>query len=87
MPVCWGVDRQCNFPDTRTEEKIRKEISRLFDGMMEALYKEKGAQFRIELLEKPQTQEFIEGHSSALNSSFNQVEMSDIMRRRLEPAN
>lgn len=71
----------------KDEEKIRKEISRLFDGMMEALYKEKGAQFRIELLEKPQMQEFIEGHSSALNSSFNQVEMSDIMRRRLERSN
>lgn len=71
----------------KDEEKIRKEISRLFDGMMEALYKEKGAQFRIELLEKPQMQEFIEGHSSALNSSFTQVEMSDIMRRRLERSN
>ena len=69
------------------EERIRKEISRLFDNMMEVLYKEKGAAFHIDIMEKPQIQEFIGGHSKVLNTSFKQVEMSDIMRRRLERSN
>ena len=69
------------------EERIRKEISRLFDNMMEVLYKEKGAAFHIDIMEKPQIQEFIGGHTDALNTSFKQVEMSDIMRRRLERSN
>lgn len=69
------------------EERIRKEISRLFDNMMEVLYKERGASFHINIMEKPQIQEFIGGHSKVLSTSFKQVEMSDIMRRRLERSN
>ena len=69
------------------EDEIRQELSRLFDGMMKTLYKEQGSQFRIELLETPKIQEFIEAHAGALDSSFKQVEMSDLMRRRLERSN
>ena len=69
------------------EERIRKEISRLFDNMMEVLYKERGASFHINIMEKPQIQEFIGGHTKVLSTSFKQVEMSDIMRRRLERSN
>ena len=66
------------------EEDIRKELSRLFEGMMQTLYKVKGAQFRIEILEKPKIQEFINAHTSILDSTFEKVEMSDAMRRRLQ---
>lgn len=69
------------------EEEIRKELSGLFEGMMETLYKLEGSQFRIEILETPKVQEFIETHSSVLDSSFKQVEMSQAMRHRLERSN
>lgn len=65
------------------EEEIRKELSSLFDGMMRTLYSLKGSEFRIEILAKPKVQEFIEAHASVLDSSFQKVEMSDAMRRRL----
>jgi len=55
--------------------------------MMKTLYKEQGSQFRIELLETPKMQEFIETHSAALDSSFQQVKMSDAMRQRLQRSN
>ena len=55
--------------------------------MMKILYKVEGSQFRIEILEKTQVQEFIDTHAKALDSSFQQVEMSDIMRQRLQQSN
>ena len=55
--------------------------------MMQTLYKEEGSQFRIELLETPKMQEFIDTHASALDSSFQQVKMSDVMRQRLQRSN
>lgn len=55
--------------------------------MMQILYKVEGSQFRVEILEKPQMQEFIDTHARALDSSFQQVEMSDIMRQRLQQSN
>ena len=55
--------------------------------MMKVLYKVEGAQFRIEILKTTKIQGFIEAHAEALDSSFRQVEMSDIMRRRLERSN
>ena len=69
------------------EDEIRKELSRLFESMMQILYKVEGSQFRVEILEKPQMQEFIDTHARALDSSFQQVEMSDIMRQRLQQSN
>ncbi len=55
--------------------------------MMKTLYKEQGSQFRIELLETPKMQEFIETHADALNSGLQQVKMSDAMRQRLQRSN
>lgn len=69
------------------EDEIRRELSRLFGGMMQTLYKVEGAQFRIEILEAPKMQEFIDAHATALDSSFRQVGMSDAMRRRLQRSN
>ena len=56
----------------------------MFNNMMQALYNEKGASLRIEILHDKPIQDFIEAHASVLDSSFKQVEMSDIMRRRLQ---
>lgn len=55
--------------------------------MMKALYKLEGSQFRIDILAQPQMQDFIETHSSVLDSGFQQTEMSDIMRQRLQRSN
>ena len=54
---------------------------------MKTLYKVQGSQFRIELLETPKMQEFIDTHADALNSGFQQVKMSDAMRQRLQRSN
>ena len=56
----------------------------MFNNMMQALYNEKGASLRIEILHDKPIQDFIEAHASVLDSSFKQIEMSDIMRRRLQ---
>lgn len=55
--------------------------------MMQTLYKVEGSQFRIELLETPKMQEFIDTHAAALDSGFQQVKMSDTMRQRLQRSN
>lgn len=64
-------------------DDVRKRLSALFDGMMKALFREKGARLRVELLADPAVQSFIGAHASALDSAFGKVEMSDAMRRRL----
>lgn len=65
------------------EEEIRRQLSSLFDGMMQTLYSLGGSEFRIGILAKPKVQEFIEAHAGVLDSGFSRVEMSEAMRRRL----
>lgn len=55
--------------------------------MMKSLFKEKGSEFRVELVADPAVQEFVSTHASALDSAFQKVEMSDAMRRRLTRSN
>jgi SPP1 gp7 family putative phage head morphogenesis protein len=69
------------------EEKIRTQLSELFDGMMQTLFRQQGAHLDIEVLETPKMQEFIEAHASVLDSSFEKVKMSYLMRRRLTRSN
>ena len=69
------------------EEKIRTQLSELFDGMMQTLFRQQGDHLDIEVLETPKMQEFIEAHASVLDSSFEKVKMSDLMRRRLTRSN
>ena len=66
------------------DAELRKRIEQSFEGMMSALYRETGASLRIGILAEPEAQEFIEAHAGALDSSFQKVEMSDLMRRRLQ---
>ena len=49
------------------EEKIRTQLSELFDGMMQTLFRQQGAHLDIEVLETPKMQEFIEAHASVLD--------------------
>lgn len=66
---------------------LREKLKEAFKAMMRALYQEEGASLRIGILAEPAAQEFIGAHADALDSSFRQVEMSDIMRRRLSRSN
>lgn len=68
-------------------DDVRQRLSSLFDGMMKSLFKEKGAEFRVELVADPAVQEFVGAHASALDSAFSKVEMSEAMRRRLTRSN
>ena len=52
--------------------------------MMKALFREEGASLRIELLEDPAVERFIDEHASILDSGFSKTEMSDAMRQRLQ---
>lgn len=54
---------------------------------MKALFKEKGAEFRVGLVADRAVQEFVGAHASVLDSTFEKVEMSDTMRRRLTRSN
>lgn len=52
--------------------------------MMQALFSERGSTLRIDILAEQPAQDFINAHTKALDSSFEKVEMSDSMRRRLQ---
>lgn len=54
---------------------------------MKALFKEQGSEFRVGIVADPAVQEFIGTHASALDSTFEKVEMSEGMRRRLTRSN
>ena len=58
-----------------------------FERMMKVLFRQEGANLEIGILASEEAQDFIETHSSVLNGSFRQVEMSEAMRRRLERSN
>lgn len=69
------------------DKGLREKLKDAFKSMMRALYKEKGASLRIGILAEQAAQEFIGAHADALDSSFRQVEMSDVMRKRLSRSN
>ena len=70
--------------DQQPSGQTLQRITDLFDKMMKALYKQKGANLNISILASNEAQEFINAHASALDSTFKQVEMSDAMRKRLQ---
>ena len=51
--------------------------------MMKALYGQRGAQLDIDILASDEAQDFINTHASILDSTFEQVRMTDKMRERL----
>ena len=73
--------------DDSIDAELRQKIEKAFGSMMSALYREEGASLRIGILAEPEAQQFIEAHAGALDSSFRQVAMSDLMRQRLQRSN
>lgn len=65
-------------------DSAREKLRGKFEGMMKALFKEKGASLRVEILSEPEVTEFIDTHAAILDSGFAQVKMSDKMRESLQ---
>ena len=64
-----------------------EKLAALFKGMMKALFRQKGATFSIDILTSEEAQNFINTHARILDSSFDKVEMTDTMRKRLTRSN
>ena len=64
-------------------QEIQSKLSDKFSKMMKGLFRQKGAQLDINILASDETQDFINAHAGVLDSSFEKVEMSDLMRQRL----
>ena len=69
------------------KDELREELRKKFAKMMSALFKQKGANFDINIIASDEAQDFINTHTSVLDSSFQKVEMSDLMRQRLTRSN
>ena len=77
-------DAPLTLPLSKEQERMRKRLSELFDGMMRTLHSRKGPELRVDVLAEPEVQDFINAHAGALDSTFKQVGMSDAMRKRLQ---
>jgi SPP1 gp7 family putative phage head morphogenesis protein len=66
------------------EDKIHRKLSSLFENMMQAIFRQKGAQLDIDILASDEAQAFINTHASVLDSAFTKTDMSETMRRRLQ---
>ena len=73
--------------DKDTENAVKSKLTKAYNDMMSALFKQQGATLDINILASDEAQEFIETHASVLDTSFKKVEMSEGMRRRLERSN
>lgn len=69
------------------EDKTQEQLTELFNGMMRVLFRQNGNALDVELMASPQVQDFINTHTGVLDSTFEKVEMSDSMRRRLSRSN
>lgn len=70
--------------DKDGQGKIYEKLTAAFNGMMSALFRQKGAQLDINVLASDEAQSFINAHASTLDKSFETVGMSDGMRQRLQ---
>lgn len=73
--------------DNNIPEHLRQKLLQRFRNMMRALFTEKGASLRIEILAEKPAQDFIRTHTDTLDSAFRQVEMSHTMRQQLSRSN
>lgn len=73
--------------DTDDKHLMREQLTRLFRGMMQALFRQQGAHLDINILASDEAQQFIGTHAAVLDSSFEQVHMTETMRRRLTRCN
>lgn len=56
----------------------------MFNGIMKVLFKQTGTSLDINILASDEAQEFIDAHASVLDSAFENVRMTDVMRQRLQ---
>ena len=50
------------------DKEVQEKITRMFDDMMKALYRQEGASLDISILESPEAQGFIDTHAAVLDS-------------------
>ena len=77
---------ECAFSE-EDAAKIRHRLSRLFDRMMKVLFRQQGAEMKVEIMMEKPVQDFMEAHATALDQSMKEVTMSELMRRRLQESN
>ena len=65
------------------DEGIGEKLGSLFKGMMKAVFEQGGAELKVSLLGDERVQSFIDTHAKVLDSSFDEVKMSERMRERL----
>lgn len=64
-----------------------EEVSKGFKDAMKVLFNQKGSSFSIDIMTDGNVQNLIEAHTDVLNRNIERVEMSDIMRQRLQRSN
>lgn len=69
------------------DKKLLAKLRERFSRMMSALFKEDGAQLRIEILNEPEISDFIDTHTEILSSPLQESGMSELMKTRLTESN
>ena len=64
-----------------------EDISKGFKDAMKVLFNQKGSSFSIDIMADKNVQSLVEAHTDVLNRNLQSVEMSDIMRQRLQRSN
>ena len=64
-----------------------EEVSKGFKNAMKVLFNQKGSSFSIDIMADENVQSLIEAHATVLDRNLQRVEMSDIMRQRLQRSN
>lgn len=65
-------------------QKDKEQLRKAFRKMMKTVFSSGDTSLSVEILNEKNVSNFISAHSSALDSSFAQVPMSDVMRRSLQ---
>lgn len=64
-----------------------EDISKGFKDAMKVIFNQKGNSFSIDIMADKNVQSLIEAHATVLDRNLQRVEMSDIMRQRLQRSN
>ena len=73
--------------ESTIDNTLLAKLRRQFKSMMSALFKEEGAQLRIEILNEPEITDFIDTHTEILSSPLQESGMSELMKTRLTESN
>ena len=64
-----------------------EDISKGFKDAMKVIFNQKGSSFSIDIMADKNVQSLIEAHATVLDRNIERLEMSDIMRQRLQRSN